>query len=636
MISDLVMAENGALSVRTTVPRDERRVLAWGFSLAIYAVLSSIVYWPISLFGSSRLTYNGDDVAEMIWFLAFPAHALKHLSNPFFTPDANYPFGANVAANGALSLLGLICAPITYLFGPIATYNFVARAAFVCSAAAMFYVLRRFVSRWPIAFAGGLLYGFSPYMIGQGLDHPFLTFVPLPPIMFVCLYELVTKANWSTRRAGITLGLCSVAQFLISAEVFVGTVIVALFGLVVVAIARRHRLRELLERLVRGGASALSVFIVLAGYPAWYTIFGPQHLTGSPQSAELGLFRTDLVATVVPTVMQRFGPPSLIHLGTSFAGGDYVENGAYIGVGLLAFVLLALWVFRRDRLVNLLGILAAFVVILSLGTRLNVDGHVTSIPLPFAVFVHLPLLQDMSAARYTLFEVLFVALLGAIALDRWCDRRAERGLWPSGSPARALFSWQGGLAVLAGAVIVVPLVPRIPYQTYSSLNPTYFVDGSARAIPSGSVVLSYPLPIWPYTHAAVWQAETDMRFKLFGGYVAAPQNLTDVGEGTPALLKPATMQSLLVWAAYGEPAQNVFGAIAPPGSAPPDDASTQSSLREFCRTYHVDDLVVDTNLGVYPSVVVDDFTSAFGPPSYSRDGIVIWYDVSRILARYPS
>ena len=43
------------------------------------------------------------------------------------------------------------------------------------------------VRRWriwgPAAALGGLVYGFSPYMVGQATGHPVLLFLPLPPFI---------------------------------------------------------------------------------------------------------------------------------------------------------------------------------------------------------------------------------------------------------------------------------------------------------------------------------------------------------------------------------------------------------------------------------------------------------------------
>jgi hypothetical protein len=81
----------------------------------------------------------------------------------------------------------------------------------------MFFVLKKWC-RWPAAFVGGLAYGFGPYMVTQGQTHLNLAFVPLPPLIVWCLYELLFEQKRRPVRMGVLLGLLAGAQVLISPE----------------------------------------------------------------------------------------------------------------------------------------------------------------------------------------------------------------------------------------------------------------------------------------------------------------------------------------------------------------------------------------------------------------------------------
>ena len=73
-------------------------------------------------------------------------------------------------------------APVTWLFGPVASLNVALTLGPALSALAMFVLLRRWVTWQPAAFVGGLLYGFSPFilvhltdahlMLGAGVHSP--------------------------------------------------------------------------------------------------------------------------------------------------------------------------------------------------------------------------------------------------------------------------------------------------------------------------------------------------------------------------------------------------------------------------------------------------------------------------------
>jgi peptidoglycan/LPS O-acetylase OafA/YrhL len=96
------------------------------------------------------------------------------------------------------------------------------------SATAAFVVLRRWQVWSPAAALGGLLYGFSPYMVGQSRDHIELIFVPLPPFIALTVVSILQRRG-SPLRLGIQLGLLVTAQYLISPEItaIVGVLTVA-------------------------------------------------------------------------------------------------------------------------------------------------------------------------------------------------------------------------------------------------------------------------------------------------------------------------------------------------------------------------------------------------------------------------
>ena len=153
---------------------------------ALYLVLSMAIYGFGSA-GPSQIAGNGlTDMVVQIWWLAWAAHAFPHVHTLFAGQGQNYPYGQNFGVNGSMVALGVFFAPVTKLFGPVVTFNILLRLAVAASAASMCFVLRRWISWWPAAFLGGLLYGFSAYTSIYGA-YLFLIFVPLPPLTFLLL-----------------------------------------------------------------------------------------------------------------------------------------------------------------------------------------------------------------------------------------------------------------------------------------------------------------------------------------------------------------------------------------------------------------------------------------------------------------
>jgi hypothetical protein len=147
-------------------------------------------------------------------------------------------------------------------------------------------------------------------------------------------------------------------------------------------------------------------------------------------------------------------------------------------------------------------------------------------------------------------------------------------------------------------------------------------------IPTGSVVLTYPnaqLPTvfgaaFPQLEAMLWQADTDMRFRIIGAYAAQPYG-GGVGQGDQLLDQPKVVQELFGWALYGSSAV----------TAVPVTPATLGALRQFCTEYAVSTILVDPTLGMHPSFVASYVGTALGRPPQHVGGLDAWFDVARSL-----
>lgn len=99
--------------------------------------------------------------------------------------------------------------------------------------------------------------------------------------------------------------------------------------------------------------------------------------------------------------------------------GDTVEDGSYLGLPLI--ILSAAFVVWRWRLgiVRFAAAMATVATVLSVGPDLTIDTHETGVPLPMALFDHLPLGANFVDARFALYTALFVVVILAVGADRW-------------------------------------------------------------------------------------------------------------------------------------------------------------------------------------------------------------------------
>ena len=80
----------------------------------------------------------------------------------------------------------------------------------------------------------------------------------------------------------------------------------------------------------------------------------------------------------------------------------------------------------------------------------------------------------------------------------------------------------GIVAVLVGVGVVIPLVPNWPYHQQPATVPTFFTTSDVQHIPFDSLAVTYPYPLTATAWPMLWQADSDMRFRMLGGYAIAP------------------------------------------------------------------------------------------------------------------
>ncbi len=347
---------------------------------ALYTVLAFARYGFDSV-GSSRIAgLKWNDSVEQIWWLGWAAHALPNVQHLFLAQGQDYPYGQNFGVNGSMLALGVLFAPITKIFGPVVAYNILLRLALAASAASMCFVLRRWTIWWPAAFVGGLLYGFSAYTSTFGSDL-FLIFVPLPPLILMVLHEIFVRQRWRVGSAGIALGLLCVLQFFIWSEVLAGTVVIGFLCVAIVLVFTRDKLAARWLYATKAIAYCFGVVAILLGYPLWFTFAGPQSIRGSPQSTSfLSTFNTDLLSPFMAETHQWLVPALL-------AGSD---NAHYLGLPLvIVLACFALFLHSRKEII-FSGTMVIMAFVLSLGSSLTINGHGSSILLPFALFAICP------------------------------------------------------------------------------------------------------------------------------------------------------------------------------------------------------------------------------------------------------
>ncbi len=598
-------------------------------------LLASGAYFLLSVFIWSNLWTNHPtstttcgcgDSSLFTWFIEWPAYAMAHGLSPIHSTFIHYPSGINLLANTSVLAIGVLLAPITWLFGPIATLNVALTLAPALSAIAMFILLRRWVSWAPAAFAGGLFYGFSPFIIVSLDDaHLMLGMAVVPPLIVACLDELLIRQRRRPVPTGVLLGLLIVLQFFIGVEMLLITGVMTVIGVVLIVVYAVLTRPEVLRRKARfalvGTSTGAVVAFALLAYPAWFALNGPNHLSAvvwAGSFKDLGTKSASLRDYVDPWSAHL---TNLTQRESRRLGGYQgpVRSNEYFGYGVLAVVVGGLLIWRRDRRLWLFGAVALLSVLCSLGTSKRV-------PLPSRLFSHLPVVKDIVPYRFVVVVYFCVAVMLAIVVDRVyrvVDRsRESASVDLTGAASKTRWSrlprWSGACAaVIVAAVALVPtassLAGTIPLTTEPVAVPTWFKT-VAPHLPAHQVLLVFPTPFMSFDNTMTWQAVAGMPYSM-------------VGEGGPG--------GTLVYSGQEYPGAVVISWASRP-TTPPEivSAVAVSKVRRALREWKVTMVVIpdQRNLPIYDRVdsVTQDvalMTAVIGArPSYQA-GAWVWTGV---------
>jgi hypothetical protein len=485
---------------------------------AFYLVASIGLWWGVWTTHPSTVTTCGcGDAARFLWFFEWPTFALTNGHSLLYSQWMFHPSGINLLNDTSVLALSVVLTPVTLLFGPIAAMNVALALAPVLSALAMFALLRRWVTWMPAAVLGGLLYGFSPFLITElAYNQLNIAFLAIPPLLVLALDELLVRQRRSPYLTGAAVAALVVVQFFVSTEVLLITAIAAVVAVVVAlgwaSVRQPADWRSKTGHALRGSATAIGVSVVVLAYPAWFLLQGPAHLTGpiwangaiDQFGNSLSSFWNNDVSTSLAAEMHGFG---------GYQGAPMPGLG-YLGAGVAVVAVLSVIIGRHDRRILLFGSLGVVATALSLGPGF---GHWV----PWTAIRHLPWVGNIVEIRFTLVTTLCLAVVVAIGIDKTRAGLATRPPSRTSAGSRIRPATAASLAVTAVAVAaLIPTVSalwsNLPLATRAVVLPEWYQQVGAH-LPVGQVVLSYPAPFSGLQSSLAWQAVNHMSYAQAGG-----------------------------------------------------------------------------------------------------------------------
>jgi hypothetical protein len=396
---------------------------------------------------ASRLvTGNPHDADQFAWFMRYAAAAVSHDRLPALVTKAlNAPTGVNLMWNTALLLPGIVLAPVTLLAGPQVSLTVLTTAGFAGSAAAMFWVLRRWDVTTSAAALAGAVYGFSPALLQSALGHYDLELSILPPLIVSAGLRLAVgprvrasrsagapvrwPARWLARvpawaRTGVWLGLLVAGQVFIDEEILLTTALAGVLMVLVLALSRPYTALRRVMPAAAGLVLAAAVALALDGRALWTQFRGPLVEHGSPYSPIF--YVNDLTSFVTPQSALFFHTAASAAEAASYQGKP-PEYLGYLGWPLIAILVVALVASWRRPAGRVVGVTAVALFVFSLGSHPLIAG--TSHPgvdLPWFYMQRLSIFSEVLPDRLSILADGAAAALLAVGIDEVRARLATR------------------------------------------------------------------------------------------------------------------------------------------------------------------------------------------------------------------
>ncbi len=473
----------------------------------VYATAACLYFAPHHLAQLSRDIFNnGGDPQQFVWLYNWWPYSLVHHLNPFVTSFGWYPSNYNLSWNTSIAGLALIMLPVTLLGSALLSFNLMALLAPILAATACFYLLHYLTKRFLPSLLGGYIYGFSSFTLGHLLGHPQMYadfLLPVIGLIFLLYLNRRIKSWLFVLATAILLAI----QFSISEEIFATFIFFS-----AITMALFYWLMPDIRRQLTYGLKMLPVtFLVLLLFISpylYYMIIGRSEvpLTLHPVS----VFSINAANYLIPTPLTWLGGNALTGLSHYFTA-NISENGGYIGLPFLIILAIITLKYWRERIFRTLTIAMGLVMLLALGPRLHLVGQAgSSIPLPWALFYHLPLLQSAQPDRFTVYIFFLLSIILALWLSRPKDKIRLSSKY---------------LAVLIG---IVCILPSTGLYTWSRIPvPAYFNHSAIQHfLPQNSNVLI--LPFEKLGSSVYYQYYSGMYFTQTGAYIGfTPREYAD-------------------------------------------------------------------------------------------------------------
>ena len=401
----------------------------------VYLLVALVVFYPITLNMAGTAPGTGGDTYQNLWDIWWVNYATFNLhSSVYSTTLIDYPVGANLAFQTMPPLFAYISAPFQGVSIPFA-YNILFFSGFVIAGLGMFALADYITKNKYAAFFAGIIFSFSAFHIAQGIAHIewiSIGFAPLAILFFLKLIKEERKyrnAVWLAVSFSLII-LMEGVESMLMASMFLFFVFLAYL----INPGTRHFFKSIV--FWKGLGIAIVIVVLLSFWaliPIVRAIMQPGGLTtanylNSPALNEIS--SPDLLSFFLPSYYNGIfnGVATSGYLG--IYANDPTERVSYIGYVALAFAAYgAFKYFKKSKGVKLWVVLGIGFFLLSLGPNIQIAGNVTPVPGLYPLYSSIPVLSVIrEPGRFDLYVTLITALLAAIGMGAFLEKRKEKGV----------------------------------------------------------------------------------------------------------------------------------------------------------------------------------------------------------------
>jgi hypothetical protein len=494
-----------------------------------FLALGVVFLLPGSLRPSSALLgYPGDNF-QHAWFVWHFARAVAHGYDPFYTRLMFYPSRVTLAWSTIDPVAALLAMPLSLTVGPVVAYNLSLILQLALAAFCGRLLCLRITRNEPAAFVGGMVFGFSSFLLAQALGHLSLVTAFAFPL-FVLALDRIWEAESPSWKMGVPLGL---ALLLAALSHYNYVVVCLLFAFLWIAIdtvrGSAANGRRLIARVWRPLAAGTATFVAGFAPLLWIMLGHSAQIPASRTATHLGVFSADVLGFLIPSWNHiLFGRFAYDMNPRIFVAG--FEGTVYVGLVVLALAAIGFWKGRKAR--EAWAMRAAFLLaifyLLSLGPEPRLLGYPLHVPGPAALFYLFPFAKFVSApARFQVGAVLCLAILSSLGVKFLLDRMARRRMQYFAVVAIVLLVMCDSLTIpFPRSSITNPGDKYNPGEKYASAS---VADPPGEApetchVPAKlqhGTVLTFPLVDAPYCLKSMWMQMSDGgRFALIDGYLS--------------------------------------------------------------------------------------------------------------------